>query len=208
MPNDNRITKKNEPNILPPPAAPERPAQAMPGMELLCEHFETGGPVMGTVVGADDKWVRVRLDIGREWLIRPDRIDLAKGTWTHVDGDYPALAADANFDANFRGIAPPKDDAPARDKLRDKVAELAAMLPPEARAAIERIALTVEGKVLPAPSGTVFARWDGRGVFAGAFVESGSRQPRRDAMPGTIGFFSAADVAKWNRRSPGSFVEL
>ena len=70
--------------------APERPAEAEPGTELLCEAFETGGSVIGKVTGGDERWVRVRIDeLNRDWLIPKERVDLARVTWQHVTADYP-----------------------------------------------------------------------------------------------------------------------
>jgi hypothetical protein len=208
-PTDNKpIAKKTAPDLHPPTIAPERPAEAQPGMELLCEKFETGGAVVGKVLGVETRWVRVRIDeLGRDWLILKERIDLAKGSWEHVAADYPAPAEEADFDRQFRP-SKASGDAGMVEKVADAAAKLMALVPPDLRADVERLMRRVEGKTLPVPGGSVYARWMGRGIFAGPYISADTREPRRDAPHGTEGFFPIASVQKWQKRQPGSFIEL
>lgn len=209
-PNDNKpvAAKKTAPDLHPPTVAPERPAEAQPGMELLCERFETGGAVVGKVVGIEERWVRLRIEeLGREWLVLKDRIDLAKQTWEHVAADYPAPAEDPEFDVRFRPSKTATEPGLA-EKVAAAAATLMALLPPDLRDDVERIVRRMEGKTLPVPGGSVFARWAGRGIFAGPYITADTREARRDAKEGTEGFFPVAAVQKWNKRQAGSFALL
>jgi hypothetical protein len=196
-------------DLHPPVIAAERPAEAQPGMELYCERFETGASVVGKVLGVEDRWVRVRIEeLSHDWLVLRERIDLAKGTWEHLAADYPAPAEDAEFDKLYRPAKAAPEEAGLVHKVREAASAFAALLPPDLRGDVERIIRRVEGKALPVPGGSTFARWAGRGVFAGPYISADTREPKRDAPHGTEGFFPAASVAKWNQRQPGSFVEL
>ena len=73
------------------------------GAELLCEPFETGAAVLGTVASIDGESVELTLaDLGSTWPVGLDRIDVDAGTWKHVADDYPAVGDKPLFDAARR----------------------------------------------------------------------------------------------------------
>lgn len=192
-------------------AAPEQPPRAEIGMELMCEPFETGGPMLATVIGRDNNHVRLKLENGNEWVVRAGRIDLAKRTWQHVAADYPARAADPAFDAQFRRTTAEKEAAedPSRvERLAAKAKDLAELLPPELRGGLDRILRTATGKSGgPVPEGSVYARWDHPGKLDAPFVKAGSRELVRGAAKGDEGFFDRATFEKYNRRGKQQGVQ-
>lgn len=212
MAQDNKQESKKDGRALIAEPAAHREAEAKPGMELICEAFETGGSVVGVVRGQDTKHTRVEIaEIGREWLILNHRIDLAKGTWQHVAADYPAIGAEPDFDAQYRPSQKVADPA-AEAKLKGIASQFVALLPPEARGVVEKLMHTVSGRGNDIPGGTVYARWVGRGKLDADYFTAGTREHVRGATTGTEGFFAAKTVEKYHARSKAQgvpyFVEL
>lgn len=181
--------------------APPQPGEIQIDAELVCPQFETGAAVVGKVIGKDKDWVRLRIEeLGRDWIVRPNRIDLAKASWDHVAADYPAVGENKAFDQDFRPAAVAAEDKGLVEKIHAKGEELLAMLPPEMRQAAQSMLASATGKLGGAPTNTVYARWIGRGTLAGAYLKAGSREVARDAKTGTEGFFPKATVEKYEKR--------
>jgi hypothetical protein len=179
--------------------AAQRPAAPAVGMELYCEMFETGEAVTGKVIGADDRWVRLKLDeIGREWLVRPDRIDLAKGTWQHLAADYPQIAADPEFDREFRPTLPPKGPSVSTSEIGAAADKLKAHLPEALRGLVDDVVQGATDRVLGGPGDAKLARWTGRGKLDAVYLDRKTRTPKRGAEHGTEGWFRTADLAKFS----------
>lgn len=199
--NDTRAARR----ALAPDLAPEQPAKAEIGLDLLCENFETGGAVLGKVIGRDGKGnVRLRLESGNEWVVREQRIDLAKRTWQHVAADYPSKASDPAFDAEFRST--PAEKAVAEDPsrtaaLKDLGLKLADHLPPELREGLERLLRTATGKSGgPVPTGSVYAKWVHPGKLDAPIVKAGTREMVRGVANGDEGFFDRTTFEKYRQR--------
>jgi hypothetical protein len=109
------------------------------GAELLCEPFETGAAVIGTVVSIDDNSAELTLaDLGTTWPVGLDRIDVNAGTWEHVADDYPVVGDKPLFDAARRPwltIAAPTDASSGAADLRDAAAQFATLSEATARLA-------------------------------------------------------------------------
>lgn len=186
---DTRLT--NEP-------APKRENTEI-GAELLCANFEGAlAPVVGKVIGKDDKWVRLRIEeLGRDWLVRPDRIDMAKGSWEHVDADYPALGAEPDFDKEFRPVVAPKEDPAKAKAIAEATAVLKAMLPKEAAGLLDAVSTAATDRLVAGPAGSVLARWTGKGNLDAPYVSRKDRELKRGATNGTEGFFAKKTVEKF-----------
>lgn len=179
------------------PAAP-RPAEAKVGMELLCEAFETGGPVTGKVIGADARWIRLKLDDPeREWLVKPERVDLAKASWQHVAADYPAIAADPEFDKEFRPPVVEKQDPEKAKQIAEAAAKLKALLPENLRSFTDDIVQGATDRVLGGPNGTKLARWKGRGTLDAPYLDRTTRTTKRGAVEGAEGWFAIQTIQKF-----------
>ena len=132
------------------------------GAELLCEPFENGAAVLGTVISIDDNGAELSLaDLGTTWPVGLDRIDVNAGTWEHVASDYPVVGEEPLFDTARRPwltvAAPPVAPSGAVD-LRDaaaqfaKLSEAAARLAePEALSAIVAPLVSVDGAAVNVP---------------------------------------------------------
>jgi hypothetical protein len=180
--------------------APARPATATIGMELICEVFETGQAAVGKVIGQDDRWVRLRIDdLERDWLVRPDRIDLAKGTWQHVAADYPAIAEQSDFDAEFRPAKTVKQDPAKAKAIADAAAALKALLPEALKGSVDDLAQGASDRLVGGPSGSVLARWTGKGTLDAPFLERKTRATKRGATTGAEGWFPKPTVEKYKR---------
>jgi hypothetical protein len=192
----------NERNSLASKPAPAQAASAEVGTELLCANFEGGAssPIVGKVIGKDDRWVRLRIEeLGREWLVRPDRIDLAKGTWEHVDADYPRLGEEPAFDAEFRPALKTKDDPKKAAAIKDAAAKLGALLPESLRKQVEEFAAGATDKLIGGPAGSVLARWTGKGTLDGPFVDRKTKAVKRGAATGAEGWFPKSSVQKYEK---------
>lgn len=169
------------------------------GAEILCANYEGAtAPVVGKIIGKDDKWVRLRLEeLGRDWLVRPDRVDMAAGSWQHVDADYPALGADAAFDAEFRPVVAAKEDPAKTKAIAAAAAALKAVLPASMLGAVDGLTNTATDRLIAGPSGSVLARWTGKGLLDAPYVSRKERELKRGAPNGTEGFFAAKTVEKF-----------
>jgi hypothetical protein len=177
--------------------APKR-ENAEIGTELLCANYEGAiAPVLGKIVGKDDKWVRLRIEeLGRDWLVRPDRIDMAKGSWEHVDADYPRLGDDAAFDAEFRPVAVAKEDPIKAKAIADATATLKALIPSAAKI-LDSVSTIASDRLNPGPAGSVLARWTGKGQLDAAYLTRTSHELKRPAVNGTEGWFAKKTVEKF-----------
>jgi len=171
------------------------------GTELLCVNYEgASAPVVGKVIGKDDRWVRLRIEeLGRDWLVRPDRVDLAKGTWEHVDADYPRLGEEAAFDAEFRPAPKAKDDPKKVAAIKEAAAKLGALLPEAMRKQVEEFASGATDKLLGGPTGSVLARWNGKGTLDAPYVDRKSKTVKRGATTGAEGWFAKSSVQKYEK---------
>ncbi len=178
--------------------AAQRPAAPTVGMDLYCEMFETGEPVTGKVIGADERWVRLKLDeIGREWLVRPERIDLAKGCWQHLAADYPQIAAEPAFDKEFRPAPPAKAPPVSASEIGAAADKLKAHLPEALRGLVDDVVQGATDRVLGGPGDAKLARWTGRGKLDAVYLDRKTRVAKRGAVQGTEGWFRTADLAKF-----------
>ena len=185
---DTRLT--NEP-------APKRENTEI-GAELLCANFEGAlAPVVGKVIGKDDKWVRLRIEeLGRDWLVRPDRIDMAKGSWEHVDADYPPLGSEPEFDKEFRPLPVAKEDPAKAKQIAEATATLKALIPSASRI-LDSVSTIASDRLNPGPAGSVLARWTGKGNLDAPYVSRKDRELKRGAANGTEGFFAKKTVEKF-----------
>jgi hypothetical protein len=178
--------------------APPQPASADVGMELLCANFEGGITVAAKVIGRDERWVRVRIEeLDRDWLVRPERLDLAKGTWEHVAADYPAAAEDKEFDALYRPAKIVKEDPVRAKKIAEAAAALKNLLPDGLKSSVDDLAQGATDRFVGGPAGSVLARWKGKGKLDAPFVERKTRETKRGATTGTEGWFARPTVQKF-----------
>lgn len=179
--------------------APTQPATAEIGAELLCANYEHAtAPIVGKVIGKDEQWVRLRIEeLGRDWLVRPDRIDLAKGSWEHVDADYPRIGEQPDFDAEFRPVAAPKEDPKTAAAIKAAAEGLRKLLPESLRKHVDDLASGATDRLTGGPDGSVLARWTGKGTLDAPFVPRGSTAVKRGAVQGTEGWFPKASVKKF-----------
>lgn len=177
--------------------APKR-ENAEIGAELLCANYEGAvAPVVGKIIGKDEKWVRLRLEeLGRDWLVRPDRIDMAKGSWEHVDADYPPLGSEPEFDKEFRPLPVAKEDPAKAKQIAEATATLKALIPSASRI-LDSVSTIASDRLNPGPAGSVLARWTGKGQLDAAYLTRTSHELKRPAVNGTEGWFAKKTVEKF-----------
>lgn len=194
------------------------PALPPLGFELACQRFEDGELRVGTVIAvrADENGAILRLDeLGWEWPVRLDRINVGAGEWVHAATDYPTPGADKVWDRAHRMSEAQREE---EDEVQRRATETAARETAAERAPAARQTVAPAARAIPDPRHAeqrhaaapkkpegILATWNGPGSLAGSWVTKDGVH-RDGAKPGSTGYFATATVH--HARFKGKFTLL